>query len=83
MFGVALVSKQELYRQSLQYGLDALQAILDWFLEAFEAIVVLRSNQVYCRGRKRKIGEPVVTLLRDLVGWAKFLLLARRHGCDG
>ena len=54
MFGMALVSKQELYRQSLQYGLDALQAILDWFLEAFEAIVVLRSNQVYCRGRKRK-----------------------------
>ena len=54
------------YRQSLQNGLDALQAIPDWLLEALEAVIVLRSNQ-YVRSRR----TSVVTLSQDLAGWHK------------
>lgn len=32
------------YRQPLQDRLDASQAILDWFLEALEAVIVLQNT---------------------------------------
>lgn len=63
----------ETYRQSLQNGLDALQAISDWFLEALEAVIVLQQHQ---RSRPQP-REGYVTLLPDTASWADSMLIGQ------
>lgn len=55
------------YRQPLQNRLDALQAICDWFLEAFEAVIVLQNrlqacvtlSKICCLARRYAQHDPV------------------------